>query len=129
MKMKRRKMKTGWTMAALTALLLSFACAGPAFADTLGNTLARELCGSSETTYRLTSSQVAQWIGLAVNGAYSKMIGRTISSYYFAKSVANDDEATCQKVFKTPSSTDCQQWKVTRSGNVLTGSTSASRCD
>jgi len=127
--MKMRKMKTGWKMAGLTALLLSFACAGPAFADTLGNTLARELCGSSKTTYRLSSSQLTQWIGLEVNGAYSTNSAGTTTSCYFAKDANNNGEATCKKSHKTPGGTDCQQWRVTRSGSILTKSTAASPCN
>lgn len=122
-------MKITLQTVALTALLLSFACAGPAFADTLGNTLARVLCGGSDHTHRLTSAQMAQWTGLGVNGAYKTTSAGTTTSYDFWKSWNNDNAATCKKSSKTSGGTNCQQWGVTRNGRVLTKSTAASRCD
>jgi hypothetical protein len=127
--MKIKKMKTTLQTVTLTALFFLFACAGPAAADTLGNTLAKDLCGNIHQTYRLTSTQLLQWSGLDVHGAYSTNSAGATTSYYFWKAASNDNEATCKKSSKTASGTDCQQWKVYRNKQILTKSTSASRCD
>jgi hypothetical protein len=127
--MKMRKMKAGWKMAAVTALFFSFAFVGQASADTLGNTLANNLCGSINQTYRLTTAQLVQWTGLDVNGAYSTSSAGATISYYFYKTAHNDNAATCKQSYKTSSGTDCRQWNVIRSGHVLTKSTASTRCD
>ena len=127
--MKIKKMKTKLQTISLTALFFLFAFAGPAAADTLGNTLSKHLCGGFDITYRLTSAQMAQWTGLAVNGAYSENKEGVTTAYYFAKSSNNDNEAICKKSVKTSSGTNCQQWGVYRNGRVLTKGTAASRCN
>jgi hypothetical protein len=123
--MKMRKMKAGWKMAAVTALFFSFAIAGQASADTLGNMLANRLCGSIDQTFRLTTAQLAQWTGLVVNGAYSKSSSGTTINYYFYKAAHDDNAAICKKSY----STNCQQWNVVRSGHILTKSTASTGCD
>ena len=122
-------MKTTVKIVVLTAVLSSFALAGQAMADTLGNTLANHLCGGRSTTYRLSSAELAQWTGLDVHGAYSVNASGTTTSYYFNKTRNDDDAAICNKSIKTSSGTQCQQWHVTKSGNVLTEGTASSRCN
>jgi hypothetical protein len=114
----------------LLAAALLFACAAPAFADTLGNTLADKLCGGlSGNTYRLSTAQLAQWIGLGVGGSYSINSAGATTSYYFYKTSDNNDEATCKKTYKTSSGTDCRQSNVTRNMKILTKSTDSSSCN
>ncbi len=122
-------MKTTLQTVTLTALFFLFAFAGPAAADTLGNTLSKHFCGGSDHTYRLTSAQMAQWTGLGVHGAYSEIKYGVTTHYDFWKSSNNDNEAICKKSSTTLSGTDCQQWRVVRNGRVLTKGYAASRCN
>ena len=69
-----RKMKTTVKLAALAAMLFSFALAGEAMADTLGDTLARELCRVSKgktSSYMLSQQELLLWNGQAVSGSYT----------------------------------------------------------
>ena len=122
-------MKNPVKLAALAAMLFSFALAGEAMADTLGNKLAKYFCGGSDMTYRLSSADMAQWTGLDVHGAYSVNAYGTTTSYYFNKSWNNDDAAICKKSIKTSSGTECQQRSVTKNGRILTEATASSRCN
>ena len=119
-------MKTTVKLAALAAMLFSFALAGEAMADTLGDTLARELCRVSKgktSSYMLSQQELLLWNGQAVSGSYTTTSAGTAYSYYFKKDANQDGAATCDNSSKqqvVPSPTSCTRYGVTKSGSVLT---------
>ena len=114
---------------ALPVMMLLLICASQASADSLGDKLADQLCYNVNTnSYTLSVTELAQWSGQEVKGEKAEYKGSDKYIATFYKSSGKDSNATCKKKTIILGNITCLQSGVTKSGQTLIKSSSASKC-
>jgi len=114
-------MKIACKYVAIPVMLFMLVFALQASADSLGDKIADQLCYGAETSYTLSTTELAQWAGQEVSGVKAEYKGsdRYIATFY--KSSTKQTNATCKMMKSIVSGGEtCKQAGVTKSVNVLT---------
>lgn len=123
-------MKIVLKLVVLTVMMLSFAFVHRASAATLGDTLAAKFCSNSaKSSYTLSTSDVAQWVGLEVDGLYLVTVNGVRYVAKFTKGKMQDSTAICTKTKLAEDSKVCSKWRVSKNGRVLIKDGSAVPCN
>lgn len=115
------KKRTG--MATLAVLLVTAFMTSQAFAETLGDKLARDVCWGLSTggTYTLSSTDNSSWNGQLIQGSKEQKNGSQTVTAKFLKQSNNDAAATCElRTTYSGSTVACDFLPITKSGKTLT---------
>lgn len=113
-------MKISRKYVAFPVMLLMLSFATQASANPLGDKIAGQLCYGMNSSYTLSTAELAQWTGQEVRGGKIDYKGsdKYISAFY--KSSGKDDNATCRMTTIISGNGTCKQAGVTKILDVLT---------
>ncbi len=112
-------MKIACKYVAIPVMLFMLVFANQASADSLGDKIADQLCYGAETSYTLSTTELAQWAGQEVSGEKIAHKGSDKYIATFYKSPGKETNATCKMKSIVSGGETCKQAGVTKSLRVL----------